>query len=141
MSNTGIADRRDVARARPLLAKAREHEISDLLAPFLTMAEGVVALEEHQPETARRLLEAAVTGAERFRHTTALMGGAIDRIHVFLCLACAESGDLPAARRHFRLAEPRLRAHGPGRGSPRGSIRFTVDPSAGGWVTSLLAGR
>jgi tetratricopeptide (TPR) repeat protein len=103
--------RRDAARARPLLAKAREHEISDLVRPFLTMADGVAALEDRQPETARRLLEEALTGAERYRHTTALMGGAIDRIHVYLCLACAGTGDLPAAGRHFRMAEPRLRAH------------------------------
>src|SRR3954451_22506675 len=102
--------RRDAARAKPLLARAREHEISDLVAPFLTMAEGVAALEDGRPEEARRLLEEALTGAERFRHTTALMGGAIDRIHVYLCLACAATGDHAAAERHFRMAEPRLRA-------------------------------
>jgi tetratricopeptide (TPR) repeat protein len=102
--------RRDAARARPHLEKARTHALSDLVRPFLTMAEGVLALEERQPEAARRQLEEALAGAERFRHTTALMGAAIDRIHVYLCLACAATGDHAAAERHFRQAEPRLRA-------------------------------
>ena len=51
---------RDTVRARPLLEQAKSHEISDLLRPFIMMAEGVLALEEDQPEkssrTARRSL-------------------------------------------------------------------------------------
>ena len=102
--------RRDAARARPLLERARAHEISDLLAPFLIMAEGVLALEENRPEKARELLDESARLAEPFRHTTALMGAAIDRVHTYLTLACAATGDLAAAERHFRIAEPRLRA-------------------------------
>lgn len=102
--------RRDTARARPLLERAHNHAVSDLLAPFLTLADGVLALDERRPEEARRLLETSLAGAERYRHTTALMGAAIDRIHVYLCLACAATGDPAAAERHFRRAEPRLRA-------------------------------
>jgi len=102
--------RRDAARARPLMERARTHEISDLLAPFVLMAEGVLALEENRPERARELLEESARRAEPLRHTTALMGSAIDRIHTYLTLACAATGDLAAAEEHYRIAEPRLRA-------------------------------
>ena len=102
--------RRDAARARPLLERARAHEISDLLAPFVLMAEGVLALEEGRPEKARELLEDSARRAEPFRHTTALMGAAIDRIHTYLTLACAATGDPAAAEAHYQIAEPRLRA-------------------------------
>ena len=102
--------RRDTARARPLLERARAHEISDLLVPFVMMAEGVLALEEGRPERARELLDESARRAEPLRHTTALMGAAIDRIHTYLTLACAATGDPAAAEEHFRIAEPRLRA-------------------------------
>lgn len=102
--------RRDTARALPLLERARAHEISDLIHPFLLMAEGVLALEEGRPEAARGLLEEAARLAEPLRHTTALMGTAIDRIHTYLTLACAAVGDQAAAEAHYRIAEPRLRA-------------------------------
>ena len=36
----------------------------------------------------------------------------MDRTHAYLCLACAAAGDPEAAGRHFRLAEPRMRAFG-----------------------------
>ncbi|HKB05825.1 MAG TPA: hypothetical protein VKD90_26755 [Gemmataceae bacterium] len=102
--------RRDTAAARALLDRARQHAISDVIAPFLALAEGVLALEEKRPERARPLLERSLDLALPLRHTTALMGAAIDRIHTYLCLACAAGGDLPAAEAHFRTAEPRLRA-------------------------------
>lgn len=102
--------RRDASRARPLLEKAREHEISEVVRPFLIMAEGVLALEDRQPEVARQKLEESLRLAEPLRHSTALMGAAIDRIHTYLSLACAAVGDLPAAEQHFQLSEPRMRA-------------------------------
>lgn len=102
--------RRDTARARELLERARSHEVSDLVHPFLLMAEGVVALEEGRPQAARELLEESARLAAPFRHTTALMGTAIDRIHTYLTLACAAAGDHAAAEAHYRIAEPRLRA-------------------------------
>jgi tetratricopeptide (TPR) repeat protein len=104
--------RRDTARARPLLERAREHEISDLILPFVLLAEGVLALEEKRPDRARKLLDESLTRAEKYRHTTALMGAAIDWIHTYLVMACAETGDPAAAEAHFRAAEPRLRAFG-----------------------------
>jgi tetratricopeptide (TPR) repeat protein len=102
--------RRDAARARPLLEQALQHEISDMLRPFVFMVEGVLALEEGQSDRARPLLEESLKQAERFRHTTPLMGAAIDRIHTYLTLACAAQGDKTTAEKHFRIAEPRLRA-------------------------------
>jgi tetratricopeptide (TPR) repeat protein len=102
--------RRDAARARPLLDRAKTHEISDLLVPFVLMAEGVCTLEENRPERARELLDESARRAEPLRNTTALMGTAIDRIHTYLTLACAATGDLVAAEEHYRIAEPRLRA-------------------------------
>jgi tetratricopeptide (TPR) repeat protein len=102
--------RRDATRARPLLERAREHEISDLILPFLTAAEGVLALEEKKPEQARRLLEEALNLVEPFRHASPLMGSATDRIHVYLALACAATGDHHAAEQNYRIAEPRLLA-------------------------------
>ena len=41
--------RRDAARVRPLLERVREHEISDLILPFLTAAEGVLASKRKSP--------------------------------------------------------------------------------------------
>jgi len=102
--------RRDTVRARPLIDKAREHEISDVILPFFLMAEGVLALEDRRPQDGRKKLEESVKLAEPLRHTTALMGAAIDRIHTYLSLACAAVGDHEAAEKHFRIAEPRLRA-------------------------------
>jgi hypothetical protein len=102
--------RRDAARARPLLDRARAHEISDMLAPFVLLTEGVCALEENRPDRARELLDESLRRSEPFRHSTALMGAAIDRIHTYLCLACAAAGDHATAEDHFRIAEPRLRA-------------------------------
>ena len=102
--------RRDTVRAKPLLERARAHAISDLIHPFLLMAEGIVALEEGRPQAARELLEEAARLAEPLRHSTALMGTAIDRIHTYLTLACAAAGDRAAAEAHYRIAEPRLRA-------------------------------
>jgi tetratricopeptide (TPR) repeat protein len=102
--------RRDAARARPLLEKAREHEISDLVRPFLIAAEGILALEEKRPQPARKLLEEALTLAEPFRRSSPLMGAALDRMHTYLALACAAAGDSAAAQEHYRVAEPRLLA-------------------------------
>ena len=102
--------RRDTLGARSLIERTRQHEISEVIRPFLLMTEGVLALEERRPEDARQMLEESVKLAEPLRHTTALMGVAIDRIHTYLSLAYAATGDAEAAEKHFRIAEPRMRA-------------------------------
>jgi tetratricopeptide (TPR) repeat protein len=110
MAMSLLSYRREIGRVRPLLDRIRSHEISDIVHPFVLMAEGVLALEEGRPEAARELLEEAARLATPLRHGTALMGTAIDRIHTYLTLACAAVGDHAAAEAHYRIAEPRLRA-------------------------------
>ena len=105
-----LRHRRDAARARPLLEQARQHAISDLIRPFLMMAEGILAVEEKRPDRARPILEESLKEAERFRHASPLVGAAMDRIHAYLSIVCAALGDSLAAEEHFRLAEPRMRA-------------------------------
>lgn len=102
--------RRDTNGARALLARVRQLAISDLVRPFLVMADGILALEERRPELAKTKLEESLALAERMRNMSALVGAAIDRIHTYLCLACAAAGDSAAAEQHFRIAEPRLLA-------------------------------
>ncbi len=102
--------RRDVVRARPLLERAREHALSDVIRPFLIAAEGVLAFEERRPDRARLLLEKALQEAERFRNASPLVGSAIDRIHAYLALVYAALGDHTAGVAHFKSAEPRMRA-------------------------------
>jgi tetratricopeptide (TPR) repeat protein len=102
--------RRDTVRARELLERVRQHEISDMVLPFLIACEGVLALEEKKPEQARKLLEESLKLVEPYRRVTALMGAAIDRIYIYLALACAAVGDQSTADSYYRRAEPRLRA-------------------------------
>jgi tetratricopeptide (TPR) repeat protein len=100
--------RRDPHRARRYLAEAREHALSDMLQPFATFVEGMILLEENEPRAARPLLESAFKGASRFRHASPLMGYMLDQMHVGLALAFAAEGDMDEARKHYRLAKPRL---------------------------------
>lgn len=102
--------RRDAANAKPLLERARTHEISDVILPFLLMCEGAVALEEKKPNQARKLIEEALKAVEKYRHASPLMGAGIDRMHTYMALACGACGDSLAAVKHYRIAEPRLRA-------------------------------
>ncbi|MSR54037.1 MAG: hypothetical protein EXS09_12215 [Gemmataceae bacterium] len=102
--------RRDAARAKPLLEQARTYEISDVILPFLLMCEGAVALEEKKPDQARKLIECALLAVEKYRHASPLMGAGVDRMHTYLALACAASGDSLAAKKYYRIAEPRLKA-------------------------------
>lgn len=110
LAMTRLRYQRDTVRARELLDRVRRHEVSDVLRPFLRMAEGVLALEEKRPDAARDLLEESVRRAEPLRHSTPLMGMAIDRIHMYLALAYAATGDSANAEAHYRVAEPRLKA-------------------------------
>lgn len=102
--------RRDVERARLLIARTRDHAVSDVIRPFLTMCEGVLALESKRPSQARPILEESIEEAERFRNASPLVGAAIDRMQAYLALTCAALGDHAAAEMHFKIAEPRMRA-------------------------------
>lgn len=102
--------RRDVDRARPLIERAHQHSVSDVIRPFLMMSDGVLAFESKRPSQARPILEESIEEAERFRNASPLIGAAIDRIHAYLALTCAALGDHAAAEQHFKIAEPRMRA-------------------------------
>jgi tetratricopeptide (TPR) repeat protein len=102
--------RRDAVSARPLLERARQQEISDVLAPFVLLVEGMQTLEEGHPDRARAQLEQALDRTRRLWPSYPPAGEVIDRMHTYLCLACAGAGDPAAAVAHFRRAEPRLRA-------------------------------
>ncbi|MCR4410960.1 MAG: hypothetical protein NUV77_00880 [Thermoguttaceae bacterium] len=107
---TVLRFRRDTARARALLQEAKKHQISDVLAPFLEMTEGILAFEEGHAHQAVERLEKALAAATRFVHASPLVGAMIDRMHTYLALAYAGTRDYAAAQRHFAIAEPRLRA-------------------------------
>jgi tetratricopeptide (TPR) repeat protein len=110
MADSEVWLRRNPRRARELLSRAREHALSDMLQPFVLKAEGLIRLEEGKPREARELLEQALQKASAFRHASALVGASIDKIHAALALAHAAEGDLDQARKHYRIARPRLLA-------------------------------
>jgi tetratricopeptide (TPR) repeat protein len=58
--------RGDVARARELLARARQHALSDVSTPLCEFAEGVLALKDRRPAEAVPLLESAAAGLSPF---------------------------------------------------------------------------
>lgn len=99
---------READRARQLIERAGEQVMSDKTRVYLMKAQGVVALEAGDAPLAIERLEDAQQRLRRFRNP--ISASAVDMIEAWLALAQAMSGDLAAARRHFRRAEPRLRA-------------------------------
>jgi tetratricopeptide (TPR) repeat protein len=108
MADSEVWLRRNPRRARELLAKARQHALSDVVQAFVLKTEGLIHLEEGRPREARELLEQAFQKASAFRHASALMGALLDKMHAALALAYAAEGDAKNARRHYDLARPRL---------------------------------
>ena len=106
-----LKERRDTRRARPLLAEARRHAISDTTLPYLLAAEGMLALEEGRPADAVGPLTESLRKADPFLrgNPSIIVVGA--RIRAYLCLALAATGDTTAARRHLQRARPLLIAH------------------------------
>jgi hypothetical protein len=102
----------DVRRARELLERAKRYPIVDIAAPFLQTTEALIALETGDAEEARAKLEAALPEAVRLIGGNPIGRVAVDRIHGFLALAHAQTGNNRLARSHFRRAEPRMRALG-----------------------------
>jgi Flp pilus assembly protein TadD len=102
--------RRDTVRARELLGRAKQHAISDTAAPFVVMIEGMLALEEGKFQPAIDKLEEAQKMMAVFRHATPIIGAVSDRTHAYLAIAYAKLGDKEVAIRHYRQAEPRMRA-------------------------------
>ncbi len=102
--------RRNLERARELLKQIESHALSDILTPIFQMAQGILALEEGHPQQAKPRLEAAAAGLAPFRDASPLIGPIQDKLHAYLALVAAATGDAKAAQQHFRAAEPRLRA-------------------------------
>lgn len=110
LANNLLHEKRDVDRARQLLEPAAQHPISDLAQSFLLMGEGIVAIDEGNARRATERLEDSLRRARPFARANPTSAATADVIEGWLALAKAMSGDLAAARRHFRRAEPRLRA-------------------------------
>jgi tetratricopeptide (TPR) repeat protein len=96
--------------ARKLLQQARTHALSDVLAIFAELIEGMIELESGNPSQARYLFDKALAALAPFRNATPLIGAAIDRTYAYLALAYAALGDVDQAAQYYRRAEPRLRA-------------------------------
>ena len=101
----------DTRQARERLTIARKHALSDVGVLFLLFAEGVLAIEERHANDAVPLLQAAAKGLRPFTGGNPAVGTIIARIQANLALAHAAAGDLEAARRAYRKAEPILAAH------------------------------
>jgi len=99
---------RDAPRAKVWLAKAKSHAISDLLAPFVDKAEGLMALEEGRPAEAHRLFSSGLRAVAPRVPSQPVFGTQVAILHAYLAIACAALGDESAARQHFAQAEPRL---------------------------------
>jgi tetratricopeptide (TPR) repeat protein len=100
--------RNDKSRAGVLLNRVRSHKLSDAMVPMLAMVEGVLAIEEGRALDGISRLEESLAGLTIIHNP--LVGPVVAKIHAYLALAHAARRDLEAARQHFCLAEPRLRA-------------------------------
>jgi len=100
----------DLPRAREVLDRAKSHAISDILAPFVLMTEGMLALEMGRPAEAKDFFDRTVRGLEPFRGASPMIGSAVDSIHAYQALAFAAMGEPIEAAKHYKQAEPRLRA-------------------------------
>jgi hypothetical protein len=75
----------------------------------LETVRGLIALEERATSRAIEHLQQGLTITDRFAVSNAIAASMSDRLHAYLALAYAQSGDMEEARRHYRIAEPRLR--------------------------------
>jgi hypothetical protein len=91
-----------------LLERVRCHALSDVVVAVLANVEGMLAVEEGHAHEAIGRLEQSLNGFKTIR--TPVVGTVNAQTHGYLALAHAVCGDHEAAARHFRLAEPRLRA-------------------------------
>jgi hypothetical protein len=94
------------------LERAKRYSLSDIAGPFLQAAEAMLALESGDAEGASRKLKATLPQLVRFVGGNPVGRVAIDRIHAYLAIAYAQSGNSKLAQTHFRQAEPRMRALG-----------------------------
>ena len=107
-----LRHRRDSAIARQQLEHARKQAVGQLKIPQLIAAEGHLALEEGDASVARAKLEEALRLQQPLMKISSMMELVVLPMRTYLCLACAELGDDMAAKRYYRLVEPRLKAAG-----------------------------
>jgi tetratricopeptide (TPR) repeat protein len=105
-----VRHKHDAHRARDLVDRAKNHAISDTVAPIVTLVEGLIALELGDASKARSELETALVARRRGWSATPHGRVVRDLIHAHLAIAYAQLGKMKSARKHFRHAEPRMRA-------------------------------
>lgn len=101
--------RRDTDRAEELLKRARSHAVSDHADGMIQRVEGMLALERGNLQEAQRLLEESLRKESAIKMNP-LARATVDKIHASLAVCHALQGHRALARKHFRRAEPRLRA-------------------------------
>jgi hypothetical protein len=110
LAMTVLRYRHDAPRAAKLIQQAKSHAISDLTVPFVHLAEGLLALERGDAFNAIASLEKALAGQAAKRRMNGLTSRNIDLVHAYLAIAHATLNNQSVAARHYRQAEPRLRA-------------------------------
>lgn len=108
LAKSEVWKRRNPRRARELMARARTHALSDLVAIFADWTDGLIELEEGRPRAAIPVLEETYRRFAKFRHASPLTGSTLDQMSAALTLATAAAGDPDAALRHYKQAKPRL---------------------------------
>ena len=106
-----LTHERDVGRARALLDEARAHAMSDLLAPFADLQEGLILVEEGRPHEALAVLEPVLEVFRARRHMP-LGELPVEGTMIGLALAKAALGESDEALRLYAKARPRLVALG-----------------------------
>jgi tetratricopeptide (TPR) repeat protein len=98
---------RDARRARELLAQARAHALSDMVAPFADLLDGLILLEEGRPRDALAILEAVQKVFRRLRHL-ALGYLPVEQAMLGRALAHAALGESDDALKLYGKVRPRL---------------------------------
>jgi len=101
--------RRDAVLGKEVLSPIQEEGLAELAKPFLWTVQGLIALEEKRATEAVKQFEKALVVLEKYVPTNPPVGSTRDVTHGYLCLAYAQEGNLEEARRHFEMAERRLR--------------------------------
>lgn len=100
---------RDAAKGKEVLSPMQEEGLAELAKPFFWNVQGLIALEEKKGLEAVKYFEKALVVLKKYVPTNPLVESTLDVTQGYLCLAYAQVGDMEEARRHFKLAEPRLR--------------------------------
>jgi tetratricopeptide (TPR) repeat protein len=100
---------KDAPAARSVLATVEQHDLMDLARPGLWLCEGVIADLEGRFDEAKRRLDEALHGFQKFSQMH-LIEGNIHLTEAFLCCICAQLGDLNSAGTYLEKCRDFLRA-------------------------------